>query len=88
MDVFRLHASTLSHVQTHQRPKANRHDDPLATEIIEDAPFYRAEAYHQKHKLRRHPALLKAVQARYPDEAAFTDAPAAATDRRPRGGTE
>jgi peptide-methionine (S)-S-oxide reductase len=58
--------------------QADRHDDPLTTEIIEDAPFYRAEAYHQKHKLRRHPSLLEAVQARYPDETAFADAPTAA----------
>lgn len=50
----------------------------LATELIVDPPFYRAEAYHQKHALRRHPALLHAVQAPYPDEQTFTDAPAAA----------
>lgn len=58
--------------------QAERPDDPLTTEIIEDAPFYRAEAYHQKHKLRRHPTLLEAVRAPYPDETAFADAPAAA----------
>jgi peptide-methionine (S)-S-oxide reductase len=58
--------------------QADRHDDPLTTEIIEDAPFHRAEAYHQKHKLRRHPSLLEAVRAWYPDETAFTDAPTAA----------
>mgnify|MGYP006279997247 CR=1 FL=1 len=55
-----------------------RYDDPLTTEVIEDASFHRAEAYHQKHKLRRHPDLLEAVRARYPDETAFTDAPSTA----------
>lgn len=50
----------------------------LTTELIENPSFYRAESYHQKHALRRHPALLHAVQAPYPTEDAFVDAPAAA----------
>lgn len=60
---------------------AARHEEEgtsLTTEVIEDASFYRAEAYHQKHKLRRHPVLLDALQQLYPDEAALTDAPSAA----------
>jgi len=54
------------------------HDDPITTEILPGASFHRAEAYHQKHKLRRHPVLRDAVQAPYPDDEAFADAPAAA----------
>ena len=57
---------------------ADRLDAALATEIIADAPFYRAEPYHQKHKLRRHPDLMRPVRARYPDDEAFADAPATA----------
>lgn len=50
----------------------------LTTELIERPSFHRAEAYHQKHALRRHPPLLQAVQALYPDEQSFVDAPATA----------
>lgn len=57
---------------------AEQLDASLSTEIIADAPFYRAEAYHQKHKLRRHPDLMQPVRALYPDEEAFADAPATA----------
>lgn len=57
---------------------AEQLDAALATEIIADAPFYRAEAYHQKHKLRRHPDVMRPVRARYPDDEAFADAPATA----------
>ena len=57
---------------------AARHDGSISTECIEAPSFYRAEAYHQKHKLRRHSPLLRAFQAMYPDDAALTDSPAAA----------
>jgi peptide-methionine (S)-S-oxide reductase len=57
---------------------AERLDASLATEVVEDAPFYRAEAYHQKHILRRRDTLLQALRPRYPNETAFADAPAAA----------
>ncbi|MFB6230989.1 MAG: peptide-methionine (S)-S-oxide reductase MsrA [Salinibacter sp.] len=57
---------------------AARHDEGIATELIETPPFYRAEAYHQKHKLRRHEPLAEVFQSVYPDEKAFTDSPAAA----------
>lgn len=58
--------------------KSKELDDRLTTEIIEDAAFYRAEAYHQKHSLRQHPSLLKAVQSLYPNEKSFMDAPSTA----------
>lgn len=57
---------------------AAQRDRPLATELVHDAAFHRAEAYHQKHKLRRHDAVMEAFRALYPDDAAFADAPAAA----------
>lgn len=57
---------------------AQRLDAALTTEVIEDARFFRAEPYHQKHRLRRHTALLKAFRAVYPDDRALTDSPAAA----------
>lgn len=57
---------------------AAQRDRPLATELIHDASFHRAEAYHQKHTLRRHDAVMTAFRALYPDAAAFADAPAAA----------
>jgi peptide-methionine (S)-S-oxide reductase len=46
--------------------------------MIENTSFYRAEAYHQKHKLRRHPELFEALRTHYSSDAAFADAPAAA----------
>ena len=57
---------------------AAAHDGALSTEIIADAPFTRAEPYHQKHKLRRHPELFEALRPHYSSDAAFADAPAAA----------
>jgi len=58
--------------------QSDAHEAPLTTEVCPDASFHRAEPYHQKHKLRRHPDLREAVQARYSNEKAFADAPAAA----------
>ncbi len=57
---------------------AERKESALTTEVIEGASFYRAEAYHQKHKLRRHPELYEPVRAVYPSDQAFANAPAAA----------
>lgn len=66
--------------QAHASVSARTEEEgtPLTTEVIPDASFYRAEAYHQKHKLRRHPILLDALQQHYPDAEALTDAPSAA----------
>ncbi|MCS3627667.1 peptide-methionine (S)-S-oxide reductase [Salinibacter ruber] len=57
---------------------AAAHDGALSTEIIADAPFTRAEPYHQKHKLRRHSAVADPLRAVYPADRAFADSPAAA----------
>jgi peptide-methionine (S)-S-oxide reductase len=53
-------------------------DAALTTEVIEDASFTRAEPYHQKHTLRRYPALFDAFRRMYPADDALTDSPAAA----------
>jgi len=50
----------------------------LHTRIRPAATFYRAEDYHQKFSLRRHPALLRALQAYYPNADDLTDSTAAA----------
>jgi peptide-methionine (S)-S-oxide reductase len=58
---------------------ATQHSTPLATEVIPEAPFYRAEDYHQKYKLRHHTPLMQAFQRIYGgDGQAFVDAPSAA----------
>jgi Peptide methionine sulfoxide reductase len=57
---------------------AAEHDDALSTEIIEDTAFTRAEPYHQKHKLRRHPTVFEPFRAMYPADQALADSPAAA----------
>jgi peptide-methionine (S)-S-oxide reductase len=66
--------------QAHASVAARREAEgtPLTTAVIEDASFHRAEADHQKHKLRQHPVLLDALQQMYPDETSLTDAPSAA----------
>lgn len=49
----------------------------ITTEVIPGDTFTRAEAYHQKYKLRRRDALMEAMCAVYPSEDAFARAPAA-----------
>lgn len=57
---------------------AARHDDTISTELIEDAPFFPAEPYHQKHMLRRRLRVLEPFRAMCPAEQAFANSPAAA----------
>ncbi len=56
----------------------DRYDGGVSTEVIPDATFSRAEAYHQKYKLRRREPLMRAFSKMYPEEEAFADSPAAA----------
>ncbi len=42
---------------------------PVATEVTSGKPFYAAEDYHQKYRLRRQPALFDALRERFGTEA-------------------
>ncbi len=57
---------------------AAQHDGAISTKVIEASTFHRAEAYHQKYKLRRYPALVEAFEAMLPADAPLADSPAAA----------
>lgn len=48
----------------------------IRTGIVEAKRFYRAEDYHQKHRLRNMPGLLEELSALYPDAKDFTDSTA------------
>lgn len=50
----------------------------VQTEILVEQPFYPAEGYHQKWRLRRHRALFDELSALYPNEAALLRSTAAA----------
>lgn len=50
----------------------------MTTEIAPLDRFYRAEDYHQKYSLRRHPKLLAEMERYYPDADDLTDSTAAA----------
>jgi peptide-methionine (S)-S-oxide reductase len=50
----------------------------LFTEITSDWRFTPAEDYHQKHALRHEPALMRELQAVYPELEAFVGSTAAA----------
>lgn len=51
---------------------------PVATEIAIDQPFYPAEGYHQKYRLRQQPSLMEALQKHFVDEPALLRSTAAA----------
>lgn len=46
---------------------------PVLTEIIPLKRFWRAEAYHQKYRLRSAKKLVAELEKIYPDQVAFTD---------------
>ena len=47
--------------------------EPVATEVVPLKTFWRAEAYHQKYKLRYAKAIAEELERIYPDPVAFTD---------------
>lgn len=62
---------------TRDREAAKRNRN-IATEILPAGTFYRAEAYHQKYRLRQDSALMKEFTAIYPADRDFVDSTAAA----------
>ncbi len=52
--------------------------ESVVTEIVLGKPFYSAEDYHQKWRLRRTPAVFEALAGQYPDEETFLASTAAA----------
>ena len=50
-----------------------RLESKVNTEIRSFPGFWRAEDYHQKHRLRRESDLVEEVRALYPSEEAFVD---------------
>ena len=54
-----------------------RHDTQIHTEIIEAPKFYRAEDYHQKHRLRGSARWVRAFDGVYASERDFIDSTAA-----------
>ena len=67
----RLAESTAAEVE-------RRSGRPVQTELLPATAFWRAEDYHQKYRLRRHPSWTAALEAVYPDPRDFTDSTAAA----------
>ena len=51
---------------------------PVVTEIVLGKPFYSAEGYHQKWRLRQTAAVFEALAEHYPDEETFLASTAAA----------
>jgi peptide-methionine (S)-S-oxide reductase len=64
-------------VETRDREAAKR-KSTIATEILPATTFYRAEAYHQKYRLRQDRDLMKEFSAIYPSDADLVNSTAAA----------
>ncbi len=58
--------------------EAARRSSTIATEILPATTFYRAEAYHQKYRLRQDRGFMKEFNAIYPSDTDFVDSTAAA----------
>ncbi len=56
-----------------KKREEERLQSKVSTEIRDFPGFWRAEDYHQKHRLRRESDLVEEVRALYPSEKAFVD---------------
>ncbi len=56
-----------------KKREEERLQSKVSTEIRDFPSFWRAEDYHQKHRLRRESDLVEEVRALYPSEKAFVD---------------
>jgi peptide-methionine (S)-S-oxide reductase len=64
-------------IETRDREAAKR-NSKIMTEILPATEFYRAEAYHQKHRLRAESELMKELQTLYPSDVDLVNSTAAA----------
>ncbi len=64
-------------METRDREAARRNSS-ITTEILPATDFYRAEAYHQKYRLRQDRELMKEFNAMYPSDDDFVNSTAAA----------
>jgi peptide-methionine (S)-S-oxide reductase len=64
-------------IETRDREAARRNSS-ITTEILPATDFYRAEAYHQKYRLRQDRELMKEFNAMYPSDDDFVNSTAAA----------
>ena len=64
-------------METRDREAARR-NSKITTEILPATDFYRAEAYHQKYRLRQDRELMKEFNAMYPSDDDFVNSTAAA----------
>jgi peptide-methionine (S)-S-oxide reductase len=64
-------------METRDREAAKR-KSTIATEILPATTFYRAEAYHQKYRLRQDRDLMKEFGVIYPSDTDFVNSTAAA----------
>jgi len=58
--------------------EATRRKSKIMTEVLPAGEFYRAEAYHQKYRLRQDRELMREFNALYPNEKDFVDSTSAA----------
>jgi peptide-methionine (S)-S-oxide reductase len=64
-------------MESRDREAAKRHSK-IMIEILPATEFYRAEAYHQKHRLRQDRDLMKEFNTMYPSDDDFVNSTAAA----------
>lgn len=65
--LYHTEAQKRAALQTKTRAEQD-HGKTFVTEITPLPTFYRAEAYHQKYRLRQNKAVLNVLQDIYPDE--------------------